>query len=282
MRGEPDVADLDNARVPLPFLQQLAAQLRDARAVGVALTGSYSRGMATQDSDIDFMRVVDALPADGTERSALRAREGWLVSSVTTTFADLAQAFERPERAVWGVPLLRDAHIFYDPTGQLAHLKQEARAFHWEPLQAAADAYASQRLLKFVEEANGLVGALRRDDAEHTMTETMWLVLGLPLVVAVQRGILLLNETRAPQQVQQAVGVSSLWARSYRVAAGLEPDQAGQHSVRARGIAGLCLYVTTVGLLRPVLQPEHAEIVDSVLAKVRGAGFGVDSERSDA
>jgi hypothetical protein len=108
-------------------------------------------------------------------------------------------------------------------------------------------------------------------------------VLGLPLVVAAQRGIFLLNETRAPGQVQEHVGITSPWARSYRIAAGLEPNCAGQHSVQARGIAGLCLYATTVELLRPVLQLEHSNAVDMILDKVRRAGFGVgiDSQSND-
>jgi hypothetical protein len=259
---------MDDVRLPDPLLERLGAEFCDSRTVALGLVGSHSRGTATADSDIDLTRVVDGLPADAEERLVVRIRDGWLVSVLTTTLDDLARALTLPERAVWTVPALRDARLLYDPTRRLAQLQAEAVAFRWEPLQAAADAYASQRLLKFAEEAHSLVGALRRDDAEQTSAETTWLVLGLPLVVAVQKGILLLNETRAPAQVQHVVGHASEWARSYRIAAGLEPDQGGQLSVRTRGAAGLHLYATTVELLRPVLQPAHAEVVDTVLARV--------------
>jgi hypothetical protein len=267
-----DVKDVDDVRLPDPLLERLSTEFCDPRTVALGLVGSHSRGMATPDSDIDLTRVVDGLPADAEERLVVRMRDGWLVSVLTTTLDDLARALKRPERAVWTVPALRDARLLYDPTSRLAQLQEDAAAFHWEPLQAAADTYASQRLLKFAEEAYSLGGALRRDDAEQAMTETMWLVLGLPLVVAVQKGIFLLNETRAPVQVQQVVGHASRWARAYRVAAGLEPDEEGQLAVHTRGAAGLQLYATTVELLRPVLQPAHAEVVDTILARVRCIG----------
>jgi predicted nucleotidyltransferase len=272
-RGGEDMDEVDAVSLPSRFLERLTSELWNPRTVAVALVGSHSRGVATADSDIDLTQVVDEPVADTEERVGLRMRDGWLVSVVTTTVADLTHAFAQPDRAVWTVPALRDARILYDPAGRLAHLQQEAAAFQWEPLQAAADAYASGRLLKFAEEAQSLLGAVRRGDSAQILTATTWLVVGLPLVVAVQRGILLLNETRAPLQVQRAVGDTSLWSRSYRIAAGVEPDQTGQPSVGARGKAGLQLYGATVELLRPALQPAQVDVIDTVLAHVRRAGY---------
>lgn len=273
---------ISNADTLATLLEQLAAEISDPVTVAVCLVGSHSRGMAITDSDIDLTRFVEELPPDPADRFVLHLREGWLVSILTTTLADLAHSLTQPDRAVWTVPYLRDARLLRDPQGRLVQLQRQAVAFEWAPLQAQADSYASQRLLKFAAEAWSLTGALGRGDAVQTATETTWLVLGLPLVVAVRRGIFLLNETRAPGQVQQAVGLDSPWATSYRVAAGLEPDADGQTAVRARGLAALHLYAATVALLRPVLHPEHASIVDADLARARAAGVLGDSDQPPA
>ena len=122
-------------------------------------------------------------------------------------------------------------------------------------------------MMKFAEEALKLALALRAHDEQRLMTETIWLVLGLPMVPAVQRGIFLENETRAPVQVQESVGLNSLWSRQYRIAAGI----GGASDLEERGRAALRLYALTAELLEGVLRPEHWSVIEETLRRARSA-----------
>jgi len=255
------VEDLD------ALLNTLVEELNDEDTLGIALFGSVSRGTARPDSDIDLTRFVAARPTDPDARFVLVYREHRLISIMTEGMDGLGSGMMRPETAVWAVPAWRQARLLADPTGRLREVQQQARAFRWEPLQPAADAFASRRLMKFAEEAHTLASALRREDAAQVVTMTTWLVLGLPRVVAVQRGLLLENETKESQQVQAALGHEAVWSRAYRVAAGLD-DVPAPPPLPARGRAALRLYRETVHLLDPVLRPAHREVVMAVLARI--------------
>jgi len=200
----------DSASLTDRFLAAVAAELVDENSVAVALVGSHSRGTATPESDIDVTRCVTVLPEDPADRLMLTYRDGRLLGVLTTTLPALAEQLTRPETAVWAVPALRDARVLLDERGQLAALQREAAAFRWAPLQAEADRHASHRPMTSAEETHKLTHALRAGDAAKTAAMTTWLVLGLPLVVATQPGILLTNETRGPQQIQRALRTGSV------------------------------------------------------------------------
>ncbi len=62
----------------------MVEELTDENTVAIGLCGSYSRGTATPDSDVDLTRFVDALPAHPNDRLTLLYREPYLVSVLTT------------------------------------------------------------------------------------------------------------------------------------------------------------------------------------------------------
>ena len=248
------------------LLKTVASELNDANTLAVALFGSHSRDAATADSDLDVTHYVRVLPKHVSDRFWLRYRDGYLVAVLTTTIAEATASLTQPHTAIWAVPALRSARILLDHEGDFATIQRTARAFRWEPLQTAADEYASHRLMKFAEETHKLIAALRQGDDVKVATMTTWLVLGLPLVVATQRGILLDNETRAPRQVQQVLGENSAWSRAYRIAAGFGKSPA-LLSVEARGYAALNVYRETARVLRDILRPGHREVVEAVLAR---------------
>lgn len=248
------------------FLACLLAEFTTAETTGVLLIGSHARGDATEFSDVDLVRYVPALPDGDEDRYALAWREGWLVSLSCATVADKRGELARPETAIWAVPGLRQARILLDRDGALAALLDEARAFRWEPLQGAADAYASYELMGLAEEAHKALAGLAGGDETLALYGTWGLVFGLARAVAVQRGVLIRTENVYFRQVQEAVGVTSTWAAAFRQAAGFEAAPA-----LARAAAGLRLYQATAALFAPIVQPAHRPVIEATLARIGAA-----------
>jgi predicted nucleotidyltransferase len=231
----------------------------------IVVFGSYATGRARPDSDVDLVCYVRALPEDPAEHYTIRFVGNRMVCVLLQRLEDTREGLGCPERAVWSVPSLKNARVLLDSDGEFARLRETAERFDWGRLQESANVYASRRLMKFAEEAMKLGSALRRSDNHGILTETIWLVLGLPMVIAVQRGIFLENETRIPWQVQEALGTDSAWSRHYRQAAGYDPPSEGA-GIRGRGIAAVALYAETVRLMDKCLRTEHREVVERVLA----------------
>jgi predicted nucleotidyltransferase len=236
--------------------------------VAIAVVGSFGRGDPGPESDVDVTRFMVTLPPAEPERYRIVYRGERLVAVLDNTLDAVRSGLVAPERAIWTVPYLRSVRPLYDPDGELARLQRDSQSFAWAPLQSRANEYASHRLMKFTEEALKLGLALRAGDEQRIMTETVWLILGLPLVIATQRGILLDNEVRAPLQVQATVGRDSRWSQQYRAAVGI----GGSSSVEARGRAALDLYVLTVDLLDDVLQPRDRSVIEETLRRVGPEG----------
>jgi hypothetical protein len=248
------------------FLARLLAEFTTAETTGVLLTGSYARGDATEFSDVDLVRYVTTLPEADTDRYTLAWREGWLVSLSCATVAGKRDELARPETAIWAVPGLRQARLLLDGDGSLAALLDEAHTFCWEPLQGAADAYASYELMGLAEEAHKVLAGLRRGDEALALYGTWGLVLGLARAVATQRGVLIRTENAFFQQVQETVGATSAWAAAFRQAAGFEVA-----APLERAAAGLRLYQATAALFAPIVRPAHRPVIEATLARIRGA-----------
>jgi predicted nucleotidyltransferase len=249
------------------LLASMLPELIVPGTIATAVVGSFGRGNPRPESDVDVTRFVVRLQEAETERYRIAYRSERLVSVLDTTLDHVHNGLGVPERAIWTVPYLRSVRPLYDPEGEIVRLREEAQSFDWAPLQPRANQYASHRLMKFSEEALKLGLGLRAHDEQRIMTETTWLILGLPLVIAVQRGILLDNEMRAPIQVQQAIGCHSLWSQHYRVAAGL----GGAATLEERAQAALALYAVTVELLDDVLKPEHRSVIEETLRRVQSS-----------
>jgi hypothetical protein len=250
------------------FINRLVAEFTDAAVIGLLLVGSHARGDASPHSDVDLIRFTAVLPETEAERYTLTYRGGHLVSLSTATVAAKLGELSRPETAIWAVPGLRQAHILLDRQGELASLLQAAHRFRWEPLQAAADAYASYNVMGLAEEVHKILGALGRDDLPAALYGAWGLMAGLTRVVLVQRGVLIRTENAYFQQVQEAAGLHSRWTRAFRVAVGFETA-----SAPLRAAAALRLYSETAALLVAALQPQHEDVIQGALGRIRSAGL---------
>jgi predicted nucleotidyltransferase len=252
--------------------------------VGVALLGSHARGEATPYSDVDVVRFAEREPEGDDfsgDRYTLRLNDERIVSVSTTSLAAKRDELARPEGAVWAVEGLRQARILLDRDGALAALLAEARAFQWAPLQAAADAYASELLMGLAEEAGKIMGGLARGDDAVCAYGALGLLPGLVRAVIVQRGVLLRSENAFFTQPQEAVGRDSAWARALRLAAGLKAlaeDADGTGSAaeaaaktgqptpaQAHARASLRLYRETAALLDSIIRPADRPVIAQTL-----------------
>jgi hypothetical protein len=265
-------------KLPEAFLKRLVTELAVADTVAIALAGSYARGDATRWSDIDIIRYATTMPVASEERYTLAIRDGRLVSVSTTTIAAKQVEMARPEVAIFAVPGLRQARILHDPSGTLAALHQQARDFVWEPLRAAASAYASEMVMGLAEETHKLLGALSRGDESATLYAAHGALLGLTRAVAVGLGVLIESENSYYRQAQDSAGADSAWTRYHRLAAGFVVDASHKLPADAIGIAALNLYCETARLLRPLLLPRHLPVIEVTLEAIAAAETERESE----
>jgi hypothetical protein len=258
------------------FLNELIAELDDEDILAIALMGSYARGDATAYSDVDVVRFAAHPPESDEEGYTLQYRGGRLVSISTTTVAAKERELSHPVSAVMAVPGLRQARVLFDKDGALAALRGKAISFTWEPLQPAADRLASYDLMGNAEEVHKVLSALVRRDESAAMYGTVGMCNMLTQVVIVQRGLLIQTENSWYQQVYDEVGWDSDWTRYHRLANGFETGPPHLPPFEARAIAGLRLYEETADLLRHVLRPAHAQVVDTAIANIHRFGGLVD------
>jgi len=258
--------------LPGTFLNELVTELDNKDTVAIALMGSYARGCATEYSDIDVVRFAANPPQSDEAEYTLQYRAGRLVSVSTTTIAAKERELSNPVSAVMAVAGLQQARVLLDKGGALAALQQKAITFTWEPLQPAADRFASYTLMGNAEEVHKVLSALVRRDESAAMYGTVGMCNMLTQVVIVQRGLLIQTENSWFQQVYDAAGRDSDWTRHHRLAMGFEAGPTHLPPFEARAIASLHLYEETARLLCYILQPTHAQVVDTAIANIHKLG----------
>jgi len=243
------------------FLNALVAELDNDDIVGITLGGSYVRGEATAYSDVDIACFVK----DEVELPPKRFlyRDNLLVSIGTKTVAGVRNDLLKPEKAILFVSGLH--RVLLDKDGSVTRLVQEIEAFRWEPLQKAADRYASFRMMALAERVHKVLGELLKRDELALAYVTSELVYALTEVVAVQQGVLVKSESTYYWQVQAAVGLDSDWSLCHRWAAGVDSVATKGSIVLTQAIAALRLYQETVKLLRPVLHQDHLTVAEQAM-----------------
>jgi predicted nucleotidyltransferase len=261
----------NNTQLSSTFLTRIIAELDGEDVVAVGLTGSHARGTASPYSDVDIYRFGKQPAKDAFDRYALRVMEGRLVSITKATIAAKREELAEPDTAIWAVPGLRKMQILMDNNGELAALKQEAEHFQGQPLQPDADYYASTELMGHAEEACKVMGALLKDDDSVALYGTYGLVLGLPRILLVQRGVLVESENAFFQRAQESAGLESNWSKHFRIAAGFDTLPEQENAVRMRAVASLQLYAETVHVLQSIIQPQHSEVVEMTIQQIEVA-----------
>ncbi len=245
-----------------PFFKTLSARLNQPGVVGLALTGSYSRGAQDAHSDVDVDIFVETLPADSY---TLRIIDGRLVSLKYILLRDEYTSLTKPEKAVWAVPGLKQMHILTDETGQIAKLKQMAFDFNWQKLQPAANQYAVAELMGCSEEAQKIIGGLLREDESKVLYAAWGMFKTLSFAAAVQAGLMIESENRIFDLMQAHFKENPAWVRAFRLSFGMDVGNAGTPAYQTRGHAALDLYQQSALLFADLITDEHRAVIENTL-----------------
>jgi len=241
-----------------PILTAFVEEMTDDNTVGFILGGSHARGEASAHSDVDVRRFVRT-PVDIKKRYLIRG--SYLFEYSVSTPTKVWDEIGNPARAIWYVPVLRQARILRDSDDQLAALKQAAMDFQWEPLQVAADAHASYALHMMVETIFKAINAF--DSPQILARNLFWLTEPITELVAVQRGVLFRSSKSYLPQVQAAMGEDSVWTKYHREAFD------ARRSVEERTRSGLWLFVETARVFEPILKPEDRQVIEAAVFRAR-------------
>jgi predicted nucleotidyltransferase len=236
----------------------------------MVLVGSYARGDATPYSDVDVIRFVREEP-DRAQQKLYTYRDGRLLGIVTQTLAHYREGFTVPERAIFEVPSLREAQILVEKDEAFRVLQQEARAFVWEPLQAAANDYASTVMMEYTEYVQKILRALLLGDELALSEMILDLLAAVTFAVDVQRGILATSGNSYFRQVYESVGLDAAWTRYHRFIVGIDSSTMGRATTQARGVAALRFYRETVQLLRPAFHALHRDVIEQTVLVIERA-----------
>jgi hypothetical protein len=259
-------------------LVRLAQRFDRPEALAIVLLGSHARGDPNPHSDVDLLRLT-AAGAPELSDSGSHLVEGRLVVVADAVPRDVETWFEQPELALNNIPGLRGGRALRDRGGSFADLQARSRRFVWDaPMQAKADRYASRALVGWVEEVHKALAGLCSGDPSRLLDAEFGLSWGLNRLVQVQRGVPLMGPSSAPvgwfDAVEQAVGKDGAWARTRRIAFGVELCSDGSApTLRDRVLAGLRLYCLTADLLRDVLESEAVPLVRDAVGLIERAGL---------
>lgn len=219
-------------------------------AGAVVVSGSYARGDAVPESDLDIFVVGPELYACKLER-----RGGLLVSVSSQPFEVCREAFEAPGSVGKVVPGWREALPIHDPGGLAAALTREAARWRWEPLGERCDRWVAEGITGLAEEVHKLAAALRHGNRSGAAIQRSLLAVHLAPILAVHHRILYGSENRLWDTVSEAMGEE--WGRAQHAALGLD-DKPFSETCEA----ALQLYALAANEVENLLDKRQAGVVE--------------------
>ncbi len=269
------------------LLAALLAKFDDSeRYRAVLLAGSAARGDLTTYSDIDLVFFCDNLHALAGASAAERRRLAYqlkyfddgestalprLVSLSVRSFGDSAKSMWDPVEAIRYVQGLRDGRVLRDTDDRLAQLKQAADAFVWDSeMQSDACRRASYELAGCAEEVHKILRGLSTGDQGAMFNGALGIILNMPTVVALARGVLSGGENVFNFQVRESMGEHSRWSRCLQLASGsfpmaLPPGMPNFPPIALQAIAAFWLFDETAVVIDDILLAEDREVVQGAL-----------------
>ncbi len=267
--NDSDTSDKSSVRtLSEAFLSQLISDLDDNSVRAIILHGSYARGDACPPySDVDLIRITKETP-EQTQQKKFLWRDGYLLNLSSRPLSIYKEWLKTPEEAIFRIQSIREARILLDKDGAFHTFQQEAGNWKWEPLQEAANVYASQLLLEQTEIILKILRAIQEPDVVVLIEMIMLdLLSDITEAVAVQQGILVKSGDSYLRQVQETVGLNSAWTHYYMSVVG-ESIEVPSLTIEKKGVAALRLYQETVQLLQPSLLPEHRKVIEQSMRVV--------------
>ena len=154
-------ADAATVRRVRALAERIAKEYAARGATAVLLSGSWARGNARRNSDVDLW----VLGRRTSRKTTLR--RGFLVSVRKSTAASELRDMRKPGHAGQVVLAWREAIPLFDRNGVAARLLRHAWAFRWSTIAHAADRFVASQLVEWSEEAIKLT-RLMADGARET------------------------------------------------------------------------------------------------------------------
>jgi predicted nucleotidyltransferase len=258
--------------LPDEFLSRLVAELNNETVRAIILHGSYARGDAMPPySDVDLVRILYETPERKLQKRFVWY-DGYLLNLSSRPLSLYREWLTIPQEAIFRVSTIWGAHILLEKDSAFRAFQQETlNNWKWEPLQAAADEYASQLLEEQTEIVFKILKALKSHDSVALSEMILDLFSAVTEAVAVQHGVLVSSGNTYFHQVQEAVGRNSLWTSYHLRTAGIVPRISSAPSIEERGRAALHLYQETVQLLQSHLLPQYWETIAPLLDMIEHA-----------
>jgi hypothetical protein len=236
-----------NRRV-LQVCEAFSHRLVEKGAEAVVLFGSWARGDAYKDSDID-LHALGKGPHYGLDRY-----RGFLISVSWATAGQNRRAFNDPGKVGGVIPAWRGAVIIHDPKGIAKALKQEAREWRWESLGDRIDGWVAEELTGYAEEVHRLMGNLRLKRKSAASVQRSLLAIYIAPIIAVHHRILYDTENQLWDVVSARMGMK--WSKTQSAALGEDTS-----SFEETCQASLKLYELAATEVRHLLNQKQLEVV---------------------
>ena len=205
-----------------------------------------------------------------------------LVVRSTATPGQVESWFSEPGQAVNFVAGLREGRPLWDPQGAFGAIRERARRFVWTPaLRERASRQAGQEMVGWIEEVHKGLEGLQRNDTGRLLNARFGLSWGLASAVRLQKGVLCASDNAFFDDVIDAVGAESEWARLLRRAFGVGcGDSSASCSLHEMVRDGLLLYCETYELLKGSIPGEHSALIEATVRCIRrelGGHFATDA-----
>ena len=182
------------------LLQIVADELIDSGAKAVVLRGSWVRGDALPESDVDLVVIGEGQPY-------LLARRGaYLVSYDFVSAERWREMFHDPREVGGVIPGWRNARILRDPERIAAALQAKAIAWTWDSLERACDAWVAEKFTGWSEEVHKLVNAFAAGRMSAAAVQRNLLATHLAPILAVHLRILYESENYLWDIISEPMG----------------------------------------------------------------------------
>lgn len=235
-------------RAALRRAREIARELAAQGAQAVVLVGSWVRGDAHPESDVDIVAIGRG------SHYRLERRGPFLVSISWGTLGQRRAEFRNPAATGAVVPSWRSAVILHDPRRLAASLQREAHRWTWDSIAKRCDKWVAEQLTGWTEEVHKLAANLDLGRPRTAAVQRFLLGVYLAKILAVHHRILYDTENQLWDLVASKMG--ERWSRAQGKALGTETSSF-EESCRA----ALEMFALAAAEVRPLLNDRQREVV---------------------